>query len=141
MNSPVTSLLLCLLLSPFGARAESSLLLYSASGDGKSFEYAIPISRAATLPAWKAQAQVLPLSVNDAIAKARVWVRSKNPKFEAFVPNDVSIKRSASSEFGDVWYYSIGFDGVVGGVRMYSWSLVAVVLMDGSIVEPKVGKQ
>ena len=122
------------------AQASGELRLYGASGDGKAVEYAISEKRAEKLPRWESSQQALPLSVADAVARAQVWMKEQNPTIESFSPNRIELKHVSASRLRGLWYYSVGFDAIVNGNTMYSWSFEAVVLMDGSIVVPRVSK-
>jgi hypothetical protein len=119
---------------------QGDVSLHKSQGDGKSFDYFIPQGRAEKLPKWEPTQPTIPLSIKDAVARAQVWMKKQNPKIDSFAPRSIELKRVSARGVG-LWYYTIAFDGVVGTEQMFSWSLQAVVLMDGSIVEPKLEKQ
>lgn len=114
--------------------------LFKAQNEGKVLDYSISQARADRLPKWDPTQPTIPLQIHEAVAKAQAWIKKKNPKIESFLPNRIDLGRVSYGRFFGLWYYTVGFDGVVGGQRMYGWGLQAVVLMDGSIVEPQPEK-
>jgi hypothetical protein len=67
-------------------------------------------------------------------------LKQQNPEVKAFESSTVNVARG----YGvfaqrDRWYYNISFDPVVGGRRLAgNAGFLVVVLMDGSVVEPRV---
>ncbi len=120
--------------------SQGDVPLHKSQGDGKSFDYSVSQARVEKLPKWDPTQPTLPLSVKDAVAKAQIWMKKQNPKFDLFAPRSIELRRVSMRGTG-LWYYTIAFDGVVGTEQMFSWSLQAVVLMDGTVVEPKLEKQ
>lgn len=125
---------------PAYAQAQEDVPLFKAQNENKVIDYSISQARADKLPKWDPAQPTIPLQIHEAVAKAQAWIKKQNPKIESFVPNRIDLGRVSYGRFYGLWYYTVGFDGVVGGQRMYSWGLQAVVLMDGSIVEPKPEK-
>lgn len=125
-----------LIVSPVYAQGRGEVPLFKAQNEGKVLDYSISQARAEKLPKWEPQKPSIPLPIHDAIAKAQAWTQKQNLKIESLVPNRIELDRVSYGKFFGLWYYRIGFDAVVGGQRMHAWGLQAVVLMDGSIVEP-----
>lgn len=135
----VTSLVLLAVL-PAHAQTRGEVPLFKAHNDGKVIDYSITQARAEKLPKWDPLQPSAPLPIHDAVAKAQTWLKKQNPKIESFVPSRIELGRVSYGRFFGLWYYTVGFDGVVGNQRMHGWGLQAVVLMDGSIVEPQQEK-
>ena len=141
MNAALFGLILSICAFAANAESREEVRLYGASGDGKAIEYAITTSRAEQTPRWGSAKQGLPLSVSEAVAKADTWMRQQNPTIQSFSPNRIELKHVSATNIVGLWYYSIGFDAEMNGNTVYSWSLEAVVLMDGSIVAPRPVKR
>jgi hypothetical protein len=125
---------------PAYGQTQGEVPLFTLQNEGKAIDYSISEARADKLPKWDPSQPTIPLQINEAVSKAQAWIKKKNPKIESFVPNHIELGRVSYGRFFGLWYYTVGFDGVVGGQRMFGWGLQAVVLMDGSIVEPKPDK-
>jgi hypothetical protein len=125
---------------PAYGQTQGEVPLFKAQNEGKVLDYSISQARADKLPKWDPTQPTVPLQINEAVAKAQAWIEKKNPRIDSFVPNRIELGRVSYGRFFGLWYYTVGFDGVVGGQRMYGWGLQAVVLMDGSIVEPQPEK-
>lgn len=136
----IIALLSAIVALPVVAQTQGEVPLFKSQTDGRVTDYSISQSRAEKLPKWDPTQPNVPLSIRDAVAKADGWLRKRNPKIEAFVPGRIELGRVSYGPFFGLWYYTIAFDGVVGKQRMHSSGLVAVVLMDGSIVEPQPEK-
>ncbi len=139
LRSIVASIAFVAVLPAYG-QIRGEVPLFKAHNDGNVIDYSITQARAEKLPKWDPTQQTVPLQVHDAVAKAQVWVKKQNPKIESFAPNRIELGRVSYGRFFGLWYYTVGFDAVVGNQRMHGWGLQAVVLMDGSIVEPQQEK-
>ena len=114
--------------------------LHAASYGESVREYSIIESQAEKLAKWDPAQTAAPLTTSQAITKARAWLKVRHPKFDGFEPTEISLRRVSYSRFTALWYYTIRFDGLVGQTRSYVPEMEAVVLMDGTVVEPKRGK-
>jgi hypothetical protein len=132
---------LLLAISSAYAQNRGEVPLFRANYDGKVSDYSISEIRAEKLPKWDPTQPVIPLPIHSAVAKAQVWVKTLNPKFDSFVPARIGLGCVCYGKFSGLWYYTISLDGIVGGKRMHGPDFGAVVLMDGSIVEPREKKE
>jgi hypothetical protein len=139
MNIKLTIFALGMILTilPTYGQGLDEVPLFKAQNEGKVIDYSISSGRAKKLQKWDPIKQVVPLQIHEAVAKALAWIKKRNPKIDSFVPSRIELGKVSYGEFNGLWYYTVGFDGVVGGEQMHSWGLQAVVLMDGSIVEPQ----
>jgi len=112
--------------------------LYTMTRGETVIDYLVSEAVAQKQPMWDPSQSPPPLSTVDAVAKARAWLKQKHPKFDAFVPSSINY-RQVRYERTNFWYYSISFDGMVGQTRTYAPELDAVVLFDGTVVEPRPG--
>lgn len=131
---------LALLMLPFGVHAADSVTLFSESGAKATYTWALPLARLQQTPAWTPSAGAPPLSIAKAVAIATGRLKAANPQFKRY--DVLSISLVAASWTGDKpadrWYYRIALTPVIDGNRLYRLRYVAVVLLDGTLVEPQV---
>jgi hypothetical protein len=138
--SIIPILFFALALQNVHAGSSDNVMLIRAEYDGKMMEYSIPGKRVEKLPKWNHSQPIIPLPVHTATSKALAWMKIRNPKIESFEPYRIELVKVQSTGINDLWYYTVSFSGNVGGQRMFGGGLQAIVLMDGSIVEPAVRK-
>ncbi len=119
----------------------------AAGQNGARYVFEITPERLEKLPHWdQAATGEPPLSMGEARTLAMSWIRSKSPQADGFELAASSFVRAriptgpaGSPNVPAVWFYSIGFDRIVGNRRIPGGiESVVVVLLDGSIVEPRV---
>ena len=98
-----------------------------------SLVWEIPVARAAALPRWDIDRQDPPLTLAQAKQIARTWLAQRNPQL-AFEVNNINLQRVRRTADVDLWYYQLAFYPTTPEPTMPI--LRAVVLPDGSIVEP-----
>jgi hypothetical protein len=89
-------------------------------------------------PEWDGKSDTPPLNIAEAISIGQKWLKKENPKLDVFQIREISISRVGNSEIKDRWYYSLDFQAVVGGRTLYGSPFNAVILMDGTIVKPRI---
>ena len=108
------------------------------AADGTISLWEISPARAESLAPWDPRTGTPPLSVDAAMKAAEAWLKQQHPEIATFEPFDVTLLRLRRP---DRWYYRLAFDGIVGSKRVsLPAGLVAIVLFDGSVVEPRVEK-
>jgi TonB family protein len=109
----------------------------SAIQDGTRYLYEISQDRAAGLPRWDQRARSEPpLSVSQARKAAEAWLTSRAPEVKTLEMTSLSL---VNLNPAGLWNYRLTFDPVVGGRRLTGGrDFTVVVLLDGSIVEPRV---
>jgi len=130
-----------LLFVSIGARAQfgSQVDLFSyTDADGVSEKFVITPGRAEKIPKWEPARTPPPLSLEQAVAVADTWLKKKYPDVKAFSISRITIAElSPRPTYANRWYYELDFDAIVGGKRGGGSRFMAVVLFDGSVVEPK----
>jgi TonB family protein len=117
------------------------LVTLSRLPDGTSYRWEIPRPTAVALAPWSPTASPVPLSIGDAAQKGEAWLRQRNQDIKAFEIANVNLSRMQPTLMPDRWYYRLGFDPIVEGRRLVGGGkYVAVVLLDGTVVEPRVEK-
>ena len=123
--------------------AQMSTLATSADQDGRRYVYEISQDRADALPQWDQQATPdPPLSMGEATKAARAWLTSRTPEikiFELSALNLLNVPARPGTCRRGCWFYRMNFNPVIGGRRLAGGGdFTVVVLMDGSIVEPRL---
>jgi hypothetical protein len=80
-----------------------------------------------------------PLAISKAIELGETWLRKRHADMNKLVVSSITIRPQASSSLGvnEGWFYRIEFQPVVAGKKLWGGEFVAVVLFDGTVVEPR----
>lgn len=137
-TSKLTALASALLVISAPAQA-ANLSLSHITSNGKSTIHAIPKAAAMKLPRWDPEGgKPAPLPVDVAVKKGKEWMKSKNPKMDDFKVRSIALVRIGYSSLPDRWYYKLEFDPIIADQPLFGAQFVAVVLLDGTVVEPVV---
>ena len=126
--------------------ASALILVTTTVGqDGTRYLYEISQERADALPQWdQRSAPDPPLSMSAAKRAAESWLTSRIPEVKTFDVSSLFFAKVFPAAPADprriavCWYYRITFDPVLGGRRLNAaGDFTVVVLLDGSIVEPR----
>ena len=104
--------------------------------DGVSRVWEIEPRRAITLPHWNPDTEPPSLTVVDATRIARSWLAGRNRQAQRLDLQNVSLSHVRSFAGIDFWFYQLNF---FGNDPAEPGPLIAVVLADGSVVEPTDG--
>jgi hypothetical protein len=135
------SALTLLLLSTFTAAhapagQETNLLVTSCFCSGANYFYEIPMSKASALPQWNPESgATAPLSISSACALAKKALAARVPQLKQMEVRHIELWPVAKT---GSWYYRIEGQGVMFDRYESPCGLMAVILMDGSNVEPRV---
>jgi len=135
-----STILLALVLFGFvPARAGCEYPIRSfTDANGKKTGYFISGERLAATPEWVFDGTTLPpLSLPDAYRIANRWIAQKYPKMDSFRMRSYSVDEGGNSGAPNRWYYTLDFVGTMDGTEVYGGLFMAMVLMDGTIVEPR----
>ena len=133
--------------APLAVLAGPMVLVTVTTGqDGTRYRYEISKERAEALPQWNQRAAPEPpLSMSAATKAAESWLTSRIPEVKTFDVGSLFFAKVFPSAPTDpcripgCWYYRITFDPVVGGRRLNAGGdFTVVVLLDGSVVEPRI---
>jgi hypothetical protein len=115
----------------------------SRAQDGTMFTWEIPQQRGNAQPTWDpATMPTPPVSIADATKVADAWLKQQTPELKTFVLTSLTLFRMQPYMWPDRWYYRLEFDPIVAGRRLSgAGNFVAVVLLDGSVVEPRIDKR
>ena len=118
------------------ARPGAVLISTSAVQDGTRYIYEISSEQANLVPRWDARAgSEPPLTVRDARMAAETWLKGRAPEVKSLELTGVNLLRANPT---GIWHYRLTYDPVLGGKRLPGGrDFTAVVLLDGSIVEPR----
>ena len=135
-----------------GARAAAQVpsilqIDVQAAADGTRYRFEVPLTRLAVVPQWDARAVPdPPVSAQAARTAAEKSLASRAPDVKSFELADSVLRGVAPGDtchnglpYPMCWHYRLTFDPVVGGHRMAGGGhFVVVVLLDGSVVEPRI---
>ncbi|MBN2418725.1 MAG: hypothetical protein JXL81_05025 [Deltaproteobacteria bacterium] len=91
-------------------------------------------------PEWDGNSENLPLSISEAMAIAKKWIKDNNPKLDDFEARNISIVRIGDSRIKNRWYFSIDFEAILDGRTLFGSPFVVKILMNGLVVEPEIVK-
>lgn len=105
---------------------------------GPMYRWDIPHKRNLAQQRWMPTQGNPPLAVNKATDAALNWVKKKYPEVKEFAVASVQLKPAGFGQVpADRWFYRVEFNPVVGGRILFGGQFVAVILFDGSVVEPQ----
>jgi hypothetical protein len=107
------------------------------------YNWAVATEKFEAQPQWSPSAGSPPLSIAKAVEIADAWIKKQNPDVKRFAIASIALARADGwgASAAERWYYRIEFHPIVGGRRLYGGQFVAVVLFDGSVVEPRAEKR
>jgi hypothetical protein len=113
--------------------------LSHVTSDGKTTIHKITASEAQKLPEWDPESgKPAPLELSTAIKLGKEWMKKKNPKMDDFTVGSISVEKVGYGSIPNRWFYKVEFDPIVGGQKLFGSQFMAVVLMNGTVVEPIV---
>lgn len=91
-------------------------------------------------PKWQPSQSTLPLSIPKASEVAEVWIKKKNPEVNKFAIATIMLAPMGccTNAVQDRWYFRIEFNPIIGGRQLHGGQFIAVVLFDGTVVEPRI---
>jgi len=110
------------------------------SPDGTVSLYSIPLARGSSIPTWDPLATSdPPLSFQQARVAAERWLASRTPEIKTFELSNAFFGRGGRCGNDACWFYRMMFNPVLSGRTLVGGGpdFTAVVLLDGSIVEPR----
>lgn len=121
----------------------SMIRLSSMRGqDGRLLVWEITLDQGRRQPRWNVEAGGQPdwpppLSMADHTRLGLAWLQNRNPDIQRFELQNVILSRSRRPPDVDFWYCQVDFVGY-GTTRTVGSLVRAVILPDGSIVEPRI---
>jgi hypothetical protein len=127
------------LLSLQVAAADSSveIMQFRDPGAGTA-SFLVKRSQINSLPRWNDRKGEPPLSQRKAVDIALAELKRRNVALESFELHSVSLTRIKEVSVEGLWFYSVTFSPIAGGVSKPYWKSMVLVLMDGSVVSPVV---
>ena len=112
------------------------LLAMTRNADGITTIWQIEDSRAASVPRWDPETQPAPLTVASAVRLAREWAMQRHPDVGRFDLQVITLQRPMTVSDNPLWYYQVTFVGSRATTPQTRQLFPAIVLSDGSVVEP-----
>jgi hypothetical protein len=106
---------------------------------GRQYVFEVVQAQIATLPIWHPESESpAPVSLKKACTIGRATLKAKYPQIEELEIANVSLNKVVGPEQPGCWYYILDYVGKQSGKSVPSCRFFAVVLMDGSSVEPVI---
>lgn len=124
---------------PTTASAQSDVVLFGQGDTQTMYQWVVPWKKFVAQPQWTPSSGNPPLPIAKAAEVADAWIKKKNPDIKAFSISSIALAVSHTwhGKPEDRWYYKIEFQPIVGGQRLFGGQFLAVVLFDGTVVEPR----
>jgi hypothetical protein len=105
----------------------------------KEFIFQIPEAKLEGLPKWHPDGdKPLPVSLKRATELGRAALKIRHPSIQEFETSSVILREIVATKRYGAWFYEIDYLGKRDGKPIGSCGLFAVILMDGTSVEPVV---
>ena len=105
---------------------------------GPMLQWELSSARHSSQPRWSPNQGMPPVPIGRAVELGHIWLKKKHPEVKDFAVSSIQL---APIGYGrppaDRWYYRIEFLPIVSGQVLFGGGFVAVVLFDGTIVEPR----
>lgn len=127
---------------PAPAQSHKDVFLLGEGDASTLHRWEAPRGQYQALPRWTpASGEQPPLPIAKAVELGKVWIRKRYADVKHFEVTSVALMRAGCCVAADErWFYRLQFEPVVGGQRMFGGRFVAVVLLDGTVVDPKAEK-
>lgn len=113
----------------------------SSTEDGREIGWYVSDSQFMKTPEWKFDGRTdPPLAMPDAYSRAYAWLQNTFPKMSSFRLHSYELSTAGSSRVQNRWYYMFDFFGDMDGSTVSNSKFSVMVLMDGTVVEPREGK-
>ena len=110
----------------------------SYEDDGGEIGWYVSDTQFMKTPEWKFDGQSSPpLSMPDAYKRAYAWLKKSFPKIDSFGVRSYGLSTAGSSRAPNRWYYTFDFSGNLDGSMVMNSRFSVMVLMDGSVIEPR----
>jgi len=113
-------------------------LNFGKDPNGKKFvSYSVSAEALRKQPNWDPVTQEIPLSVHDAVKIATAWLNKQPRATKDQKLSSISLSCRSGDSFKDKWVYMVFFTTGYDTDRWWEIPSTAIVLLDGSVVEPK----
>jgi TonB family protein len=107
--------------------------------DGAVSRWEMPLQQVNGLAPWNSRMGPPPLSMDEAVRAAEAWLKQRVPGAETFQLSAANLARIQPDVLMDRWFYFLVFDSVAADQsQTLLRRFMAVVLLDGSVVDPRV---
>ncbi len=124
-----------------GGDQEKIMFSVTTDESGNTSELSASVEQVAASPAWDGLGNP-PMGVGAATEVATEWMKKEYAGFTQFVPERIELAKVFSEGAPGRWSYTIMFSasGELAGV-VVRHQFTAVVLLDGTVIKPKVYKE
>ena len=109
--------------------------------DGSELNWYVSDDQFMRTPEWKFDGKSSPpFPMGEAYQRAKAWLNKSFPKMSSFKLREYSVSSAGSSRAPNRWYYTFDFMGDLDGSIVTNSRFSVMVLMDGTVIEPKSKK-
>jgi len=124
-------------MAPASGPPQNVTILRRTNADGVSLSWEVTRDRFDRQPTWSPDSGTpLPLSLSDALHAANEWLQKNGERTNTGLMQSASLLRFG----GRYWYYRVEYATVPVTAANASDRITVVVLVDGSVVEPRIEK-
>jgi hypothetical protein len=114
----------------------------ASENDGREIGWFVSDAQFLKTPEWKFDGRSEPpLSMPVAYSRAYAWLKKSFPKMSSFRLRSYELSTAGSSRAPNRWYYAFDFFGDVDGSTVTNSKFSVMVLMDGTVIEPRETKE
>ena len=112
-------------------------LAFLQCGNAGEYLFELAESKIAALPRWHPEGDTpAPVSIKKACEIGRTTLRARHPEVDEFEIAHVRLAEMVWTKRLGSWFYELNYVGKRDGKSVGSCKFIAVVLMDGTSVEP-----
>jgi len=138
MKHGVLAILMAAICGLASAATHEHPIRTSYEEDGREIGWYVSDSQFLKTPEWKFDGRTdPPLSMPVAYSRAYGWLQKAFPKMSSFRLRSYGLSTAGSSRAPNRWYYTFDFFGDMDGSTVTNSKFSVMVLMDGTIVEPR----
>jgi len=119
------------------ANAMDMAVRTSTREDGTRVALYLPDDKIAQTPKWDPEIAPPPFTIAEAIAAAKAWATEEYHQFDKVEVRQIEINDLGFRRKGS-WYYIISLVGYIKGMPLFGGDLYVAVLMDGTVVPPRI---
>jgi hypothetical protein len=123
-----------------GAQQQRGILLMAEGRDNIMQNWEVPREKWDAQPKWIPTSNApLPLSISKAVELGEAWLRKRHSDISKVALSQITLRIQSQSgaDTRDGWFYRVEFQPVIAGRKLWGGELVAVVLLDGTVVAPR----
>lgn len=122
------------------AQQQRGVLLMAEGRDQIMQNWEVPREKWESQPKWAPSSSAPPpLSIAKVVELGETWLRKRHSDINKLAVSQIALRvqSQSGSDTRDGWFYRVEFQPVVAGRKLWGGELIAVVLLDGTVVVPR----